>query len=425
MPSSRQRRHENVLHRKCLTQKECPAIRSRSHYYNQKKLKHPPAKHTPPSSTSSTPESNDHCWQWSVRLLRKIWSWRQLVRQDQIHPMGVLHTTKHVCFTELHTISIPVAARRWKRLLRMITSPATIPSLLCHSVISYAPYHSSAPNTECDIIQHIPQGQRRETVVNTIDQGTYVALSPPTACITKTAPEITPPDSLCTTTSHNPRTDDNLPTLDHHIFDKKLKTRVKKPPTLPQPGHFYPFWGLRMVSKRVTTRLSVLADTGCQRMLISYKLLRKIGHVWKTLNPSFHAYEHSDVWSDWHHWVCCYAFCWHRQQWQIVYVTNAANKLFLSKEACVDLGLISPSFPNIGDTQADSTSVQGLFARYEALRNKAEIPHVIGSHRVHTESFRWTYFKSRYPPPQHNPSIIFPEPSRYFKRAHNPVRRRK
>ena len=34
------------------------------------------------------------------------------------------------------------------------------------------------------------------------------------------------------------------------------------------------------------------------------------------------------------------------------------------------------------------TSVQGLFARYEALRNKAEILHVIGPHRVHTESFR-------------------------------------
>ena len=41
---------------------------------------------------------------------------------------------------------------------------------------------------------------------------------------------------------------------------------------------------------------------------------------------------------------------------QIVYVTDAANKIFLSFEACVALGLVSPSFPSVGDSHSSSIS---------------------------------------------------------------------
>ena len=39
---------------------------------------------------------------------------------------------------------------------------------------------------------------------------------------------------------------------------------------------------------------------------------------------------------------------------QILYVTDSANKLFLSEEACEDLGLVSPDFPSVGSHPATS-----------------------------------------------------------------------
>ena len=36
---------------------------------------------------------------------------------------------------------------------------------------------------------------------------------------------------------------------------------------------------------------------------------------------------------------------------QIIYVTDNADKLFLSREACVDLGIIPNTFPTIGEAE--------------------------------------------------------------------------
>ena len=42
---------------------------------------------------------------------------------------------------------------------------------------------------------------------------------------------------------------------------------------------------------------------------------------------------------------------------QITYVTSNANKLFLSREACAMLGMISHNFPTIGETSQDNACV--------------------------------------------------------------------
>ena len=39
---------------------------------------------------------------------------------------------------------------------------------------------------------------------------------------------------------------------------------------------------------------------------------------------------------------------------QILYVTEKANKLLLSKEACKDLGLVSQDFPSVGSHASNS-----------------------------------------------------------------------
>jgi hypothetical protein len=36
---------------------------------------------------------------------------------------------------------------------------------------------------------------------------------------------------------------------------------------------------------------------------------------------------------------------------QIVYVTNNSDKVFLSREACASLGMITPNFPTIGEAR--------------------------------------------------------------------------
>ena len=351
---------------KMLDAEEVAATRSRSQYHNQKKLKHPPAKHTPPPQTQNQPAAAgnapcDYCGKsgHGANSSGKIRSTQCPAYNKTCSFCGTPHHIDSCCRKKVEAAAANDNISCNDSLFTLLFGDQ-----LC------AVTDSSAPNTEGDITQQFPQGQRK-TVVNTVEQGTPAALSPPTARITETASEITPPDLLCTTTSHNPRADDNLPTLDHHIFDKKLKTWVKKP-SQPQPFlnldisiHPEDYDALRlprMVSKRVTARLSVLADTGCQSMLISYKLLRKIGIYEKHLIPASMRMNTAtcgliDI-------IGCVVMRFvgtdsngstHETR-QIVYVTNAANKLFLSKEACVDLGLISPSFPNIGDTQADSAS---------------------------------------------------------------------
>ena len=68
----------------------------------------------------------------------------------------------------------------------------------------------------------------------------------------------------------------------------------------------------------------------------------------------------------------------------MVEIDPSLGLLLEAHDVGVDCGVVLPATA----TNETPTSVQGLFARYEALRNKAERPHVIGLHRVHTESSR-------------------------------------
>ena len=153
------------------------------------------------------------------------------------------------------------------------------------------------------------------------------------------------------------------PVLDHHVYDKKSATWIKRP-SKPQPflqlgisihPEDYATLGIPLkVRKKISASLYVMADTGCQSCLISLKLLRRIGLQRKHLTPCSMSMETAN-----HGCISIIGSVVVRltgrsptgeslETRQILYVTDTANKLFLSQEACEDLGLVSSDFPRVG-----------------------------------------------------------------------------
>ena len=82
--------------------------------------------------------------------------------------------------------------------------------------------------------------------------------------------------------------------LDHHVYDNTLKTWVKQPPQsqpfvkLELSIHPTDYDDLKlphMVPTHRSASVRVMADTGCQASLISFKILRQLGIYEKHLIP--------------------------------------------------------------------------------------------------------------------------------------------
>ena len=104
--------------------------------------------------------------------------------------------------------------------------------------------------------------------------------------------------------------------------------------------------------------VSAMADTGCQSCLAGFKIVKKLGLSTKDLIPvdlKMHAADNHDI-----HILGAAVLRLsgknprgeERSTRQIVYVTNSTDKLFLSREACLDLGIISDKFPTVGEVEA-------------------------------------------------------------------------
>ena len=102
--------------------------------------------------------------------------------------------------------------------------------------------------------------------------------------------------------------------------------------------------------------LSAMADTGCQSCLASLKVIQQIGLSKNDLIPvsmQMHAANNKGI------KILGAAILRLSGQStngntletrQLTYVTDDSNKFFLSREACTDLGMISNTFPTIGET---------------------------------------------------------------------------
>ena len=105
-----------------------------------------------------------------------------------------------------------------------------------------------------------------------------------------------------------------------------------------------------------STTLSAMADTGCQSCLTSLNAIHRLGLHEDDLIPvtmRMHAVNNNGIKIIGAAIVRFSGKSKSNQMLetrQIVYVTRDSDKLFLSREACAALGIISKSFPTVGET---------------------------------------------------------------------------
>ena len=165
-------------------------------------------------------------------------------------------------------------------------------------------------------------------------------------------------DTLCEITSAD---NTKSTTLDHHVFDKFTKEWLRRQ-SKPQPyirlqmsirQEDYDHFGfpLRIPQKR--SFVSAMADTGCQSCLAGLKIVKKLGLSTRDLIPvniKMHAADNHDI------RILSATILRlsgknnkgeEQSTRQMIYVTNNTDKLFLSREACIDLGIIPNTFPTM------------------------------------------------------------------------------
>ena len=174
-------------------------------------------------------------------------------------------------------------------------------------------------------------------------------------------------DTLCGITSQGSK---RCVTLDHHIFNQSTN-EWHKGQSKPQPfirlsmgtqREDYEHFGFKLHTPPAQAFISAMADTGCQSCLAGFKVVKKLGLSTKDLIPvtlKMHAADNRDI-------KILGAtilrlsgkgpFGKERSTRQVVYVTNHTDKLFLSREACIDLGIISHQFPLMGEAKGCNPS---------------------------------------------------------------------
>lgn len=159
-------------------------------------------------------------------------------------------------------------------------------------------------------------------------------------------------DTLCEITSQGGR---DCVTLDHHIFNQSTSEWHKRQ-SKPQPfirlsmniqGEDYEHFGLLLPPRH-------LLAPGCQSCLAGFKVVKKLGLSTKDLipvNQRMHAADIQILGATILRLSGKDAAGKERSTRQVVYVTNHTDKLFLSREACTDLGIISRQFPLLGEAK--------------------------------------------------------------------------
>ena len=173
-------------------------------------------------------------------------------------------------------------------------------------------------------------------------------------------------ESLCATENKELKVACNTIVLDHHIFNEMTeawqKSRSSPQPCIPISFTLHPSdirnLGFTPAVKNETCEVTynALADTGCQSCLGGIELLAKMGLSKQNLLPvTMHmtAANNKGI-----NIIGALPLCLSGKSpsgstlstRQIVYFTDSTHRFFLSKLACINLGIISKSFPTIGET---------------------------------------------------------------------------
>ena len=167
-------------------------------------------------------------------------------------------------------------------------------------------------------------------------------------------------DNLCASFTGGSNSESSI-FLDHHTYDALSNCWLKRR-SKPQPYvdlHItaniedYKALGYKFPTGFRAIHAKVMADTGCQSCLVSMSIVRRMGLTEKDLIPvkmQMHAANSNRIdiigavilrlsgrskLSETH------------IAKQIVYVTKDADKFFLSREACIQLHMISEKFPTV------------------------------------------------------------------------------
>jgi hypothetical protein len=153
--------------------------------------------------------------------------------------------------------------------------------------------------------------------------------------------------------------------LDHHLYNNMCDRWFRQPSkvqpfvTLRVSTHNadYQSLGFTMTSPPSSCTIQGMADTGCQSCLCGLQTIKKLGITdIKDLIPvtmRMHAANKGSIKILGATIVRISGISKSGEQLQtrqLLYVTDSADKLFISREACASLGIISEGFPTIGET---------------------------------------------------------------------------
>ena len=179
-------------------------------------------------------------------------------------------------------------------------------------------------------------------------------------------------DALCTISTFGQHKGRRSINLDHHLYDN-LCDRWVRQASKPQPfvqvnvaihQTDYKDFGFTLRPEPDTVNKYAMADTGCQSCLAGLRAVRQLGLTEKDLIPvsmRMHAANNNNIKIL---GAAIIRFSGRSESGQVLetrqitYVTDSSDKIFLSREACEELGMITPNFPKIGEVQI-STHVIG------------------------------------------------------------------
>ena len=157
--------------------------------------------------------------------------------------------------------------------------------------------------------------------------------------------------------------------LDHHTFDHLSGWTKRR--SQPQPsvtliarihGDDYDRFQLPAPSGCNSSKIQAIADTGCQSCLAGLNVFHNLGMTDKDLIPvslNMRAVNSEKI-------QIVGAMLLHLsgrnshgdivETRQVCYISPDTRNVFLSREACIDLGIISRSFPTIGESDPDTVA---------------------------------------------------------------------
>ncbi|XP_066910175.1 uncharacterized protein [Clytia hemisphaerica] len=169
---------------------------------------------------------------------------------------------------------------------------------------------------------------------------------------------------LCSTTSNTNNALSSSTALDHHLYTDRWIKRDSQPQpciklSVSVAAEDYSRLGYHLDEKKHTSStFEAMADTGCQSCVISIKHLQRLGLGEEDLIPATMKIKAANNNSMPILGAAILLIKGRsangdtKETRQVVYATEVTNRFFLSKQACVELGIISNDFPTIGEVGA-------------------------------------------------------------------------